>query len=197
MTPQVRLSDGKIKPLKLLQRHAEFVPVFSRLGNSEEILEGDLTQLEEFVCKMYHPRTPTYSDINKLRIDSFRQKFQPKASNVITDSDGVDLSLLPPCRGSLKMHVLRAHYQALVWKSACDQFPELPSPVGHGWIRDDDGHVSYQWTEGNILPPELIDILAEATDIVDESTDEDSDVDQDIEFNSLIDAIYDEDTDIE
>ena len=134
-----------------------------------------------------HPRTPTYYDINKLRIDTFRQKFQPKVSDVITDSDGVDLSLLPPCRGSLKMHALRAHYQTMVWKTACDQFPKLPSPVGHGWIRDDDGHVSYQWTEGNILPPELIDILAEATDNVDviTDTDADSDIDLDIEFNNL------------
>ena len=48
----INMIQGKIKPLKLLQSNTDFVPVFSRLGNAEEILEHDLTHLEEFVCRM-------------------------------------------------------------------------------------------------------------------------------------------------
>ncbi|XP_072024474.1 uncharacterized protein [Amphiura filiformis] len=41
---------------------------------------------------------------------------------------------MPPNQDSLKQHIMRANYQAAVYKSALDQFPDIPSPHGRGWI---------------------------------------------------------------
>ena len=46
------------------------------------------------------------------------------------------LKSLPPTTEASKEHVLRAHYQAMVWLG--DMFPDPPDidPVGYGWTRD-------------------------------------------------------------
>ena len=196
-TTSAFVRQGKLKPMKLLETNSDFIPVFSRIGNDVEVQEEDMGLLEEFVCRMYHPKKPIYNDINKLRVDCFRQKFQPRASHVLSNSDGIDLSLLPPCRASLRMHILRANYQALIWKLALDPLADIPSPVGHGWTSDDCGQITYEWTDGFILPPELIDILAAATDTADIVTDPeaDADIDEDVDYNNQMDMFYDEDDD--
>ena len=40
---------------------------------------------------------------------------------------------LPPCRHCLYKHILRANYQAFVWKSCLVACPIIPSPVGYVW----------------------------------------------------------------
>ena len=51
---------------------------------------------------------------------------------VLTSYNVVDISLLPPCRENLKMHVRRANYQAPIWKKADQATPSIPGPDGHG-----------------------------------------------------------------
>ena len=106
---------------------------------------------------MYQKRK--YNDVNKLRADMFKQKFNPKNDKPLSSSTGIDLSLLPPCRDSLYMHILRCNYQVLIGKSAAEPYPEIPSPIGNGWEIDDDKLI-IQWNNEEILPPELIDILS-------------------------------------
>ena len=43
---------------------------------------------------------------------------------------------LPPTSGSLKPHIMRANYIAMVWLKACESHPSLPSPVDCGWKLD-------------------------------------------------------------
>jgi len=40
---------------------------------------------------------------------------------------------LPPTTGSLKLHIRRAHYIAMIWRRATESHPSLPSPAAYGW----------------------------------------------------------------
>jgi hypothetical protein len=152
---------GKAGPLKALKKSSDFKGVFSALRKSASVSNDLHVALEKFVCTMYGK--PNYTDINKLRYDLFTERFQSKSQCVLSNYDGIDLSLLPPCRTSLHMHVLRANYQALIWNNAHKAFPDIPSPVGNGWKRDEGtNEIAFEWTSGPILPVELIDIISNA-----------------------------------
>ena len=69
------------------------------------------------------------------------------------------MSLLPPCRESLKMYVRRANYQALIWKKADQATPSIPGPDGYGWNANVEGELEFCWTNGNLMPQELADII--------------------------------------
>jgi len=36
----------------------------------------------------------------------------------------------------------------------------VPLPSGDGWIEDGNGKMQMQWTVGNIIPDDIVDILA-------------------------------------
>ena len=59
------------------------------------------------------------------------------------------------------MHVRRVNYQAMVWNSALDCYPDISGPVGHGWALDDSRNLIYDWTNGEIMPQEIINIIYE------------------------------------
>jgi hypothetical protein len=61
---------GKIKALNIEKN--DYTPVFNTMDNSFDIQE-DFKFLKQFVCILY--MKDKYSDINKLRVDIFRQKF--------------------------------------------------------------------------------------------------------------------------
>jgi hypothetical protein len=61
------------------------------------------------------------------------------------------ISLLPPGSSTLKMHILRANYQAFIWKHSDEQHPEIPTPDTHGW-KMVDGKLAYEWCDGDIMP---------------------------------------------
>lgn len=161
---------GKIKPLKLMQQNHEML--FSDFGRSAELSEYMMGQLETFVCKMYG-KTST-SSVNKVRYDIVRQRLSAGCRDEpLSSHKGVDLSLLPPCRSSLEKHMKQANYQALIWRSALEQYPKIPEPAGNGWTADSSGNLNIDWCDDPILPTELIDILS------DENIYEESDVEDD------------------
>ena len=113
------------------------------------------------------------------------KKFSPKQGMLLSCYDGVDLSLLPPCRSSLKMHIRRANYQCLIWCKAEQATPDIPPPDGHGWYQE-NGKLAYQWTDGDPMPKELVDVLIEEL-----PDDEDEENEEDPEIVSYNDEIYD------
>ena len=84
------------------------------------------------------------------------------------------------------MHIQRANYQAMIWNNSLERYPEIPSPVGHGWVLDESGKLNYDWTKGDIMPQELVDIICE-TELGEEREVSDDNEDSDNE-----DGYYDE-----
>ena len=149
---------GKKTVLKTIKQHPEYIKAFLSLGRSINIDEHTWQQLEEFCCLLYGGSAPF--DINVLRHEKFIQRFSPKPGTLLSTYSGVDMSLLPPCKDAMEMHLRRATYQALVWYNANKANPDIPSPCGQGWEMD-DGHLSIKWTESDLLPQELVNVLTE------------------------------------
>ena len=101
--------------LKLLKKEPEFLLTFHALGTSVDVEKSVFEDLEKFTCLMYGSKS---ADISYLRRDKFIERFSTKPGMVLTSYDGVDISLLPPCRESLRMHIQRANYQTLIWKKS-------------------------------------------------------------------------------
>ena len=84
----------------------------------------------------------------------------------------VDLERLPPPRVCLVPHVQRCNYRVACYKKADQPVFEKPKPYDQriGWEKTgDDGILEPIWTVGPILPPCLIDILAQKEDLDTES----------------------------
>ncbi|KAL7404873.1 hypothetical protein ABVT39_020258 [Epinephelus coioides] len=65
-------------------------------------------------------------------------------------------------------HMRRVSFQVCIWKRAHEHYPEIPSPLDHGFhINTETGKLEPLWFEGDVIPKALVDVLAE------EETDED------------------------
>ena len=53
------------------------------------------------------------------------KRFTPGDDRPLAYCKGIDLTQLPPCRSSLRRHIKRAHYQALIWRSATENIETL------------------------------------------------------------------------
>ena len=179
------VGKGKQIPLKTLKEHSDFFEVFNALGRSPEIPSYIFDSLEHFVCLLYQKRTPT-TNINTLRYLKFAQRFKAKSGKPLSSYNGTDMSVLPPCRDSLRQHVKRSNYQALIWYRADQAMQRIPHPDGHGW-EIEDGRLTIKWTDGDLMPQELTDILVEQPD------QEDQDDSEDDEMENMYDVIFEED----
>jgi len=121
---------GKKGLLKLLCNNQIAVQAFLEVGTQANVVsESAALELEKFVCAMYGK--PTFSNTNKVRYKIFKSQYElqtPEKTKSV--HNGVDFSLLPPCRTSLQKHCQRMNYQAYVWRHAHDAPMELPSPDG-------------------------------------------------------------------
>ena len=174
------VSKGKQLPLKLLKQNPEYILSFRMIGNNECISEKIYMEIEKFTCKLYQKLLKTES-INKLRYDLFLQRYSPK-NKILTHSDGIDMSLLPPCQKSLREHIKRANYQAMIWNSADKACPNLPSPNGHGWHISGE-NIEITWFSGSLMPEDLMEIVSTSEDNQDQHL-------ENIEMNSFLDILY-------
>ena len=78
----------------------------------------------------------------------------------------------------------RANYQTLIWKTAHLPHHIIPNPVGRGWESSGTG-LDITWTNGDILPQDLADILSE-TQL------EDTEDEECVELESFVDAVFEE-----
>ena len=170
---------------QLLKSKSDWWPIFQEIGATLDISNQLLSALERFVCALYG--RPTYNNVNRLRHDMVMECFKP-ASGLLSGMEGTDMCLLPPCKDSLTLHIKRSNYQVFIWRRALEGFPEVPSPVGNGWERSQNDNLKICWSETNILPPELNDVLeADNKDFCAEDSDSDDD---NIEFDHFVDAMY-------
>ena len=88
----------------------------------------------------------------------------------------MDISLLPPCRSSLRLHILRANVVARIWIQADQQRIELPDLTQHGW----NISLEIKWVE-KAFPHEIEELLVQTDNKLviedEEESDEDSEVD--------------------
>ncbi|CAB4033461.1 Hypothetical predicted protein, partial [Paramuricea clavata] len=57
------------------------------------------------------------------------------------------------------LHVLRANYQAAVWRRAVLATAHIPSPDGHGW-EVTDGNIKIKWLGSKPAPEEVLEMLS-------------------------------------
>ena len=89
------------------------------LGQDEVPTPEVNADVEAFICKMFLPSSTSRS-IQEVRSLMFRTS---------TNS----LEKLPQTKDALTLHVLHAHYQALIWHQACTALPHLLSPLSYRW----------------------------------------------------------------
>ena len=106
----------------------KILDTLAMLGNGIDLPADICSQLERFVCILY--RSVIYTKLNELRWFLF--------SNRAAEGEN-----LPPTSGSLDLHILRAHYIAMIWRKSCESHPRLPAPTEFGWKLDADSSHFY------------------------------------------------------
>ena len=148
-------SKGKVKALKLLEKHNKFHAAFAELGESWTAAEVVVASLKELTCLLYGDKRVT--KVNTLRHTRLLKKCGEHGK--LKPSKKIELASLPPCQSSLVEHINRVNFQVGIWKRAHIPKSDIPDPTkGHGWTVE-DGQIQPKWTGKNVLPTELVDIL--------------------------------------
>ena len=166
---------GKLGPLRKLQKYPRFQEVFAQLGSEWDLDTKVQTHLEAFTCIMYgHARVTNVDEVRTLML-----KKMVGEDEALTEKSKVDLSRLPPCRRSLYPHVKRVNLRVGQWKRSHIPIYEMPLVTDHGWVWNEEGHLEPLWSDGPVLPLNLVDLLdKDDTDNLpeDESSDDENDI---------------------
>jgi len=92
---------------------------FTNLGQGPQLQNEDFILFQEFVCHLYQPKSKETS-VSEVRWNVFKH-VQAEAEK------------LPPTPATLRQHILRAHYQCMIWCNDIVPVAELPEPAGYGW----------------------------------------------------------------
>jgi len=86
---------------------------------------------------------------------------------------------------------MRSSYQAFIWKNALVAFCPVPTPDGCGW-NVTDNHIQADWiSTEDIMPKQLADVL----ELKVEDTELDDDVQEDDVVDNIVDVIFDDEDD--
>ena len=88
------------------------------LGTQQDLPTEIYETLERFVCLLY--KSKKYSNVSDLRWHLYSNR-QAEAES------------LPPTRGSLELHIMRANFVTMVWKKANESIVSFPSACDFGW----------------------------------------------------------------
>ena len=47
-----------------------------------------------------------------------------------------------------------------IWRGSLQQHPHVPSPVEHGWAKNDDGQLIVEWMRGSPAPDAVLQLLS-------------------------------------
>ena len=119
--------------------------------------------LEEYVCQLYSSR---HTQINDARYGIFVKKHTIKDTLI-------DLSILPPCKSSLMLHIERANYVARIWKTASTSMVRPPEVSEHGWSNS----AEIQWIDES-YPTDITTLLLRDTDDIGEEYGEEENDDE-------------------
>ena len=151
------LRKGKMKCWKVAQNHLQS---FCDLGNSYEISDALVGNLEEYICNLYGVKgCDVDSARNKIFWDTLKRKKKV-----------IDLSMLPPCKKSLLLHIKRSNYISRIWRQASVAEMDIQNAQNHGWNLD----FSLQWND-EAYPHDLELLLERSEDSDDDDDDSDHD----------------------
>ena len=88
-----------------------------------ELTRETVISVEKFVCRVYNIRETDAVDSARYLMFSKTKKTEH----------------IPPTSDALYFHLLRVHYQCMVWKNAHIPTPILPEPTTMGWKREGRG----------------------------------------------------------
>ncbi len=172
--------ENSTAPTKV--RSHQLVPTLKRLGDTWDVPDNDLDDLESFTCAIYG-RASKISKGDDMRF-IWINEVCAKESRLVP-SGTLDMATFPSCKRSLTQHIRRVNHQVGIWKRAHILKPSIPkASQDHGW-EDNGGHMDPIWYEGDTLSRELIDIAQHEPDTM-ETVYDDSDSDAD----SLSDVEY-------
>lgn len=132
---------SKTKAFKLLVNDADPHAIFHEMGSSFKVSDELVKGAEKFVCKLYGQNCGTVSE---ARYNLFLTTTKSETN-------------LPPSADSLKKHELRANYKAAVHSKCLEQFPQCPSPKGHGW-KIVEGELAIDWGDLPPAPSSLLEL---------------------------------------
>ena len=111
--------------------------------------------MEEFTCRLYGvgPRVK--------QVDVAREiTFQNISYVVQTSIFGLVSPLISP-NFHHAQHTTRVNLQVCIWRRALDLFPDIPSPLDHGYHVTEARTLEPFWFKGDVIPMVLVDILEE------------------------------------
>ena len=126
-------------------------------------------------------------DIDSLRYEKFIERFSAKPGEVLTSYNGVDMSFLPTRRES-ENACEKSKLSSIIWKKADQATPSIPGPDGHGWNTNVEVELEICWTNGNLMPQILADII---TGPLSPSSEDEEDVTDD--YEDISDVIFEND----
>ena len=120
------------------------VTAFSNLGTVRQPSVEDNALFEEFVCRLYQPKTKE-NRLSRLRWNMFKQS-QAEAER------------LPPTSGALRQHILRAHYQCIIWCNDIVPVVDMPNATEYGWCNT-DGRLTAVVSDVKPAPEAVVELV--------------------------------------
>ena len=116
-------SRGKLSALKFMKKDIPYQETFCQVGQSWDVQPHIFQKVQQFICAMYVAASRT-TEVKVLRYKLFCAKMGK-----------IESSLLPLCRDFLFMHLIRANYQAAIWKCCLPARPTVPNlPSVDGYV---------------------------------------------------------------
>jgi hypothetical protein len=138
---------GKKLCWNVMVKDNQFLEAFSSLGDVWSMSESMVQLLERYVCKLYGAKKKT-STVNVTRFELFSKKHS-------VENKVIEISLLPPCQTSLRLHILRSNFVSGMWKRTLNPVVILPNIAENGW--NDFGEI--EWISGETFPENVSEML--------------------------------------
>ena len=151
---------------KVMRKSRKFEDTFRKLGKEWELTDELFSHLEEFICTLYGYKE---KNVNKVR-------WLKSRDNHTKQNKVIDMSALPPCKETLKLHSVRANYVAKMWRLSLQSNINAPSFSVYGW----DSVGTIEWVHNSFLDDMediIFDLLLNEDDFESGSECEESDDD--------------------
>ena len=141
----------KMTALKQMKSDKAYQEAFTELGRSWEVyLKSSLRNCKRSsaICTFLPP--------TQQRSTSFVTRSSVPGVAKLTQVNFLLVRTVCPCT----MHILRANYQAAIWRRCLELSPSVPCPKDCGWTTDEDGNLAAEWMHGSPAPDAVLQLLS-------------------------------------